>query len=387
MPFVKVDGVRIFYRLEGNDDKPVLVLSHSLGADHGMWDSQVRDLLPYFRILRYDTRGHGASDVPTGEYSLDGLGRDVVALADALRIEQFAFCGISMGGSIGQWLATSTKRVTHLILANTSPRMDAATLEARRRTVLENGMTAVADAAVQRFFSPAKIARKDPEVASIHRTLLSTDPAGYAGCLAALRDMDQTPSLSKIQMPALIIAGDQDVSMPWAGHGEVLARGISSARVVHLPSMHLSNLERPRSFNQALLNFLLPRAGDPLEAGFATRRDTLGSAYVDAAIARTTDFTRDFQELITCYAWGSVWSRPGLDRRTRRLLVLTATAALGRWEAFRTHVRAGLANELESSDIKEALLQAGIYAGLPAANTGFKIASEEIDDACAPKSG
>ena len=385
MPFVNVEGSRIFYRLEGSDDRPVLVFSHSLGCDHGMWDQQARDLLPYFKILRYDTRGHGASDAPAGDYSLERLGRDVLALADALHVDRFAYCGLSMGGSIGQWLAASAPdRLTHLVLANTSPRMDSATLETRRRTVLENGMAAVTDGALQRFFSPDKIARQDPDVGSVRRSLLNTSPVGYAGCCAALRDMDQTASLTNIRLPTLIIVGDRDVSTPWTGHGEVLAGNIPGARVVHLPSMHLSNLEKPRSFSSALLDFLVPAGADALEAGFTTRRAALGDAYVDAAIARTTDLTRDFQEFITRYAWGGVWSRPGLDRRTRRLLVLTATAALGRWEEFRTHVRAGLDHELELCDIKEALLQAGIYAGLPAANTGFKITSEE---ACAPRSG
>ena len=116
------------------------------------------------------------------------------------------------------------------------------------------------------------------------------------------------------------------------------------------------------------------------------RREMLGGAYVDSAIAKTTGFTREFQELITRYAWGTVWTRPGLDRRTRRLLALSATAALGRWEEFRLHVRAGLQHSLEPCDLKELLLQTAIYAGVPAANTGFQIAKEELDQACAPKS-
>jgi alkylhydroperoxidase/carboxymuconolactone decarboxylase family protein YurZ len=113
----------------------------------------------------------------------------------------------------------------------------------------------------------------------------------------------------------------------------------------------------------------------------------LGDAYVDAAIAKTTEFTREFQDLITRYAWGTIWTRPGLPRRTRRLLALTVTACLGRWEEFRMYVRAGLEHELEPCDLKEVLLQAAIYAGVPVGNTGFKIAKEELEKACAPKSG
>ncbi len=389
MPIVNVDNTRTFYRLEGDDDRPVLILSHSLGCDHGMWDVQTRDLLPYFRVLRYDTRGHGATDVAPGEYSIERLGRDVIALADALGIGEFAFCGLSMGGMIGQWLGASVPdRLTHLVLANTSPRLDAAAMETRRRTVLESGMAAIVDMVLGRFFSPETLILHDPDVASVRRTVLKTDPRGYASCCAAIRDMDQNGLLPQIRVPTLIIVGDRDVSTPWSGHGEVLAREIPGARVVHLPTAHLSNLERPRSFSAALLDFLIPpAAADTLEAGFEVRRAMLGDAYVDAAIANTTEFTREFQDLITRYAWGTIWTRPGLPRCTRRLLALSVTACLGRWEEFRMYVRAGMEHELEPCDLKEVLLQAAIYAGVPVGNTGFKIAKEELEKACAPKSG
>jgi 3-oxoadipate enol-lactonase/4-carboxymuconolactone decarboxylase len=388
LPFVSIDNTRMFYRLEGSDNRPVLVLSHSLGCDHGQWDMQTRDLLSHFRILRYDTRGHGASDVTPGDYSIELLGRDVLAIVDALGIDEFAFCGLSMGGMIGQWLAASApERLTHLVLANTSPRMDSAAMETRRRTVLEGGLAAVVDAVMGRFFMPETLARQDADVASARRTLLNTDPRGYAGCCAAIRDMDQTGLAAQIRAPTLIIVGDRDVSTPWSGHGEVLARTISNARVVHLPTAHLSNLERPRSFSSALADFLIPSSSDTLEVGFKVRREMLGDAYVDAAIAKTTEFTREFQELITRYAWGTIWTRPGIPRRTRRLLALTIMATLGRWEEFRIYVRAGLEHELEPCDLKEVLLQASVYAGVPVGNTGFKIASEEIEKACAPKSG
>jgi len=388
LPFVSIDNTRMFYRLEGSDKRPVLVLSHSLGCDHGQWDMQTRDLLPHFRILRYDTRGHGASDVTPGDYSIELLGRDAIAIADALGIDKFAFCGLSMGGMIGQWLAASApERLTHLVLANTSPRLDSAAMETRRRAVLESGMAAVVDAVMGRFFMPETLVRQDADVASARQTLLNTDPRGYAGCCAAIRDMDQTGLAAQIRVPTLIIVGDRDVSTPWSGHGEVLARAISNARVVNLPTAHLSNLERPRSFSSALTDFLIPSPSETLETGFKVRREMLGDVYVDAAIARTTEFTREFQELITRYAWGTIWTRPGIPRCTRRLLALTIMAVLGRWEEFRIYVRAGLEHELEPCDLKEVLLQAAVYAGVPVGNTGFKIASEEIEKACAPKSG
>jgi 3-oxoadipate enol-lactonase/4-carboxymuconolactone decarboxylase len=190
--------------------------------------------------------------------------------------------------------------------------------------------------------------------------------------------MDQTGSMEAIRTPTLVIGGDEDVSMPWDAHGGRLAAAIPRARAVRLPAAHLSNLERPRSFSAALLDFLVTEPADLLAAGMKERRAVLGDAHVDAATARSTDLTRDFQAFITRFAWGATWTRPGLHRSTRRLLVLAMTAALGRWEEFRLHVRTGLAHELEPCDLEEVLLQVAVYAGVPAANTGFHIASEEV---------
>jgi 3-oxoadipate enol-lactonase/4-carboxymuconolactone decarboxylase len=175
----------------------------------------------------------------------------------------------------------------------------------------------------------------------------------------------------------LVIAGDRDVSMPWASHSALLASSIQAATVVRLRAAHLSNLEQPRSFSAALFRFLLPKPFDALDAGVPVRRAVLGDAHVDRSMASTTDFNHDFQELITRFAWGTIWTRPGLDHRSRRLLVLAITASMGRWEEFRLHLRAGIAHELEWADVEEVLLQVAVYAGVPAANTGFHIAIEE----------
>ncbi len=378
MPFATRSGLTCYYRLEGGDNLPVLMLAHSLGQDHGMWQPQVADLGSYFRVLRYDVRGHGATTAMPGEYRIDQLAQDALALADILAIDRFAFCGVSLGGMVGQWIGThAPERVTHLVLANTSPRADGQRMESRRLAVLSGGMASIADAVMGRFFSPAELMKNPPLVATARRTLLATDAGGYAGCCAAIRDMDQTAALSAIKAPTLVINGVQDQSLPWTGHGERLVTGIAGARVVHLDTAHLSNLEAPRSFTAALLEFLLPPVVETADAGREVRRTVLGWNHVDKAEASSDGFTRDFQELLTRYAWGSVWTRPGLDHRTRRLLVLVMAAALGRWEEFRLHVRAGLDGGLEACDIKEALLQTAVYAGVPAANTAFTIAQEE----------
>lgn len=376
MPLLILENNTCHYRLDGRDDRPVLVLSHSLGQDHGMWDAQAADLAAHSRVLRYDIRGHGASSAPAGDYTIEQLGRDVLALTDRLGIEQFAFCGLSLGGMIGLWLGVNAPaRVTAAVLANTSARPDAERMEARRRAVVTRGMPAVADAVMERFFSNRLLTDNPPAVAASRRTLLTTDPIGYAGCCAAVRDFDATATLGQIRVPVLVISSDEDKSLPWTGHGDVLAKGIPGARVVQLPTAHLSNIEAPRSFTAALFDFLLPTDAADAGGGQRTRRAVLGSDHVDRALANAV--SPAFQDLITRYAWATIWSRPGLDVRTRRLLVIAIAAATGRWEEFSLHVRTGLAHELEWCDLEEVLLQTALYAGVPAANTGFQLAARE----------
>ncbi len=226
MPFVTTNSVRLFYRLEGSADKPALVLSNSIGTDHGMWAPQMPDLLDHFQLLRYDTRGHGASDTPSGDYSIEMLAKDVLDLTRTIGIDKFAFCGLSLGGMTGQWLgANAPDKVTALILANTSALMaPKSNWDTRRQAVLSGGMAAIADLAIGRFFSRETLASDSPYLHSIRNTLLGTNPIGYAGCCAAIRDMDQVVMLKKITVPTLVISGDRDVSTPWTGHGEILAR-------------------------------------------------------------------------------------------------------------------------------------------------------------------
>lgn len=258
MPFLHAGGLRHYYRIDGNDESPVLMLSHSLGCDHSQWDAQAQGLERRFRVLRYDIRGHGATDVAPGDYSIETLMRDALGIAEGLSIGRFAFCGVSLGGMIGQLLAArAPERITHLVLANTSAHFpDRSVMETRRKTVLDQGMAAVADAAMQRFFTAESLSANPPAVARTRRVLVATDPQGYASCCAGIREMDQRPVLAAITAPVMIIVGDRDVSTPWQGHGEVLAAGIRQAQIERLPTAHLSNLERPQAFNAALERFL-----------------------------------------------------------------------------------------------------------------------------------
>lgn len=261
MPLAQINGHRCHYRVDGPDDAPVLMLSHSLGLAYGMWDHQAADCQRFFRVVRYDLRGHGASEVTDGDYTIEQLGRDALALADALGIQRFAFCGLSIGGMIGQWLGVNAREhLTHLVIANSSPCPNAGAFETRRRAVLDGGMAPIEPLAMGRFFSPAFLAANSAAVTWARRTLVGTNPAGYAACCAAIRDMDLRDRLHEITTPTLIICGTNDVPMPWSGHSDILADGIAGAVAVRLPAAHISNLETPQSFSAALQAFLIPPA-------------------------------------------------------------------------------------------------------------------------------
>jgi 3-oxoadipate enol-lactonase/4-carboxymuconolactone decarboxylase len=389
MPFVTHEGARIFWRVDGDATKPPLLLMNSIGTDMASWDRCLPFLLPHFRIIRMDARGHGASDVPQGEYSLDLLAGDAVAVLDAAGVESAMICGVSLGGMIGITLALAAPhRVKALVAACTSPRMDRSAWEARIASVRSGGTEAIAEAALGRFFS-AEFAASHKEVIDGFRAgLCSMSDAGYAGCGAAIRDMDLRPHLASINVPTLVIAGERDVSTPFRDHGRLIAEGIAGARVAMLDAPHLPQVETPSAFAAALLAFArsLDRGSAEAEAsetlyqaGLQTRRQVLGDNWVDRSLAARTPFNTDFQAMITRIAWHEIWNRPGLDHRTRRLLVLSITAAMGRWEEFSLHVKSGLLQKgFDETELRETLMQLAIYAGVPAANTAFAEAGKII---------
>ena len=386
MPFANHDGARLYWRLDGAADKPALLLLNSIGTDMGLWDAVVPVLTPQFRVLRMDARGHGASDAPAGDYSLELLAGDALAAMDAAGIARAAVCGLSLGGMIAMTLALSApERVSALVCACTSAQMDTAVWRTRIETVRAQGIPAIADAALQRFFAPDFTLTHPDVVATTRTALLAMSADGYAGCAAAIRDMALIDRLPAITAPTLVISGAKDVSTPFVGHGEHIAAAIPGARTASLDTAHLASLEAPAAFAGAVRAFLsgdivLDTANDALfEAGLAIRRQVLGDAWVDKSLAGRTPFNADFQAMITRYAWNEVWGRPGLDHRTRRLLVIAITTALGRWEEFRLHVRAGLEQGgFTQDELKEVLMQSAIYAGVPAANTAFAEAGAVI---------
>ncbi|QQN73541.1 3-oxoadipate enol-lactonase [Croceicoccus sp. YJ47] len=398
MPFARNDDARIYWKIEGAADRAPLVLLNSIGTDMGLWEACLPHLLPDFRVLRIDTRGHGASDAPDGDYTLSTLARDVVAAMDAAGIAQARIAGVSLGGMIGMQLALDhPDRVAGLSLICTSATMDRDAWQTRVDMVRSEGMDAIADLAMGRFLDPAFVA-SHPEIAeSIRGGLLTMDPAGYAGAGCAIRDMELAGRLNEIAAPTLVVTGMQDLSTPRDPHGERLLADIPDATGTELKCAHLAPVEAPRALAGALRRFFLTdhqvdAAGETLfEAGLRNRRRVLGDAWVDRSLAGRTPFTADFQAMITRIAWQEIWGRPGLDDRTRRLLVLAITASLSRWEEFALHVRSGLEQGgFTRDELKEVLMQTAIYAGVPAANTGFSEAVKIIDaldarDAAAPE--
>lgn len=390
MPFAVRDGVRLFWRQEGLAEKPALLLLNSIGTGLELWDAVVPTLLPEFRVIRMDMRGHGASDAPAGDYDLAMLASDAAAVLDAAGAPRAALCGISLGGMVAMTLALRLpERFSALIVACSSAAMDPAAWEARAATVRAGGTAAIADMAMERFFS-ASFRERRPEAVETTRAALLAQPAhGYAGCCAAIRDMRLLDALPVIRMPTLVIGGTQDISTPYESHGAAIAAAIPGAASLHMPTAHLPALEDPRGMAAAMRRFLTgqatPERGQAAtalyDAGLARRREVLGDAWVDRSLANRTEFNAEFQEMITRIAWNEIRTRPGLDDRTRRLLVVAITASLGRWEEFALHVRAGLSRSgFTSAELKEVLMQTAIYAGVPAANTAFAEAGKILKD-------
>ncbi len=256
--FALLDGCQLAYRLDGPEGAPVLVLANSLGTNREMWAPQLASFAAHFRVLRYDMRGHGESDAPPGAYSLDRLGRDVLELMDGLKISRAHFCGVSLGGMVGQWLGVQAPdRLERLILANTTAYLGPPSgWQTRIRLVLTEGMEAVTENLLPRWFTPAFLSSRHPEVERLRTMLLGTPASGYAGCCAAIRDMDLRPMSGLIQVPTQVILGTQDPATPPA-MAEALARAMPKpTQVVRLEAAHLSNIEQPDGFNRAVLGFL-----------------------------------------------------------------------------------------------------------------------------------
>jgi 3-oxoadipate enol-lactonase len=257
MPFVEIPAGRVHYEFDGPAGAPVLVLSCSLGATLAMWEPQVAPLSRRFRLLRYDTRGHGLSSAPPGPYTLDDLGGDTIAMLDALKIGRANFCGLSMGGLIALWLGIhAPERIDHLVACNTAARVGIVDAwNSRMAAVRREGMNAVAAGLMERWFTADFRARAPAIVESIRRMVLRAPREGYLACCAAVRDADLRERVGEVKLPTLIISGTSDAVTPPA-EGKGIAERIPGARLVELPAAHLSNVEAAAQFTDAVLQFL-----------------------------------------------------------------------------------------------------------------------------------
>jgi 3-oxoadipate enol-lactonase len=257
MTYTEINGARFHYRLDGAAGAPVVLLSNSLGTNFAMWDAQTPALAGKFRVLRYDSRGHGLSDVTQGPYTITRLAQDVVDLLDALQIPIAHYCGLSVGGLIGQWLGIhASKRFKSLTLCNTAARIGTTDgWNTRISTVREGGMVAIANGVISRWFTE-DFARRAPEtVEATRQMLLHSPPDGYVATCAALREADLREAVAGVRTPTLVISGAHDAATTPAD-GRFLADKIPGAEYLELNAAHLSNIEAAEPFTAALLKFL-----------------------------------------------------------------------------------------------------------------------------------
>ncbi|GAB7188293.1 3-oxoadipate enol-lactonase [Kitasatospora sp. Ki12] len=378
----------LHFTTEGPPDAPALILGPSLGTSLAVWDAQAPALARHHRVVRWDLPGHGRS--PAGLLSEGATVADladlVLAVADRLDLTRFAYAGISLGGAVGTHLAVHhPERISSLALVCSSARFGEPEAWRERAALVRRAGTApLAETAPARWFTPTFVGTPGADALAVGLVAdqRAADPAGYAACCDALASYDLRAELHRITAPTLVLVGRDDLATPPA-HARQLADGIPRSALVELPgAAHLAPVERPQAVLDALRSHFTPGPQDDESrraAGMTVRRAVLGDAHVDRAVAGTTEFTAGFQDFITRYAWGEIWTRPGLDRRTRSCITLTALVAGGHHEELAMHVRAALTNGLTPEEIGEVLLQTAVYCGVPAANAGFATANRVLN--------
>ncbi|WP_045747294.1 4-carboxymuconolactone decarboxylase [Actinoplanes rectilineatus] len=354
---------------------PLLILGSSVGTSvETLWPAAAGRLYGRYHVVGFDLPGHGRSAPASEPFTIGDLAREVVALADRIRPDtSFLYAGDSIGGAIGlQLLLDFPERVSAAALLCTGARIgEPAMWRERAALVRAGGVEPVVAGSRERWFAPGT----DPAVTEpLIGALRATDPESYARACEALALFDVRDRLPEIAAPVLAVAGALDGPTPPDGVA-LIASTVLAGRLVVLENVaHLAPAESPE-----VVAFLLDQHFDESRrAGITVRREVLGPAHVDRATAATTAFTRDFQDLITRYAWGEIWTRDGLARRDRSLITLTALIALGHHDELAMHVRAARTNGLSVDEIKEVILQTAIYCGVPAANTAFRIAQQVL---------
>lgn len=368
------EGRLPYYRAEGPATAPPLLLGSSLGTSTALWDEVAPELAVTHRVVRWDLPGHGRSsaDLIGPGATVADLAALVLALADALGVDRFAYAGVSLGGAVGLHLAVHhPDRVAALAVICSSAHFNGSKpWEERARTVREEGLAALAGNANSRWFTPGFSV---PRLIEDQRT---ADPDAYAACCDALAAFDLRDRLASITAPTLLVAGREDRATPPA-HLREIADAVPGASLTEIAgASHLAPAERP----EAVLTALRGHFEGYAPRGTAVRREVLGDAHVDRAQARQTPFTARFQDFISRYAWGEIWTDPTLSRRERSLVTLTALVAHGHLDELAMHVRAARRNGLTSEQIGAVLLQTAVYCGVPAANSAFAVAQRVLDE-------
>ncbi|MEU5658607.1 alpha/beta fold hydrolase [Streptomyces sp. NPDC047737] len=420
-------GRLLQYRFDGPEDAPVLVIGPSLGTTWHMWDRQIPELSQHWRIFRYDLPGHGGAPAHPAAGVTD-LADRLLATLDSVGVQRFGYAGCAIGGAVGADLALRhPHRVAALALVAASPRFGSAD-EFRQRGVIvrSNGLEPIARTSPERWFTPGFAAAQPAIVEWAVQMVRTTDPGCYIASCEALAAFDIRAELSRIGVPTLVLVGAED-KVTGPAEARTLVAGIPDARLALVPgASHLAPVEQPAAVTDLLLmhfstswqdtqasipvppspGFAAPFGpvvpvaeitaavempedsatgrSDLYDRGMKVRREVLGDAHVDAETAASDGFTEDFQELLTRYAWGEIWTREGLDRRSRSCVTLTAVVASGHLGGLGQHVRAALRNGLTPVEIKEVLLQTAVYCGIPAAGAAFEIAQSVIEEETTP---
>ena len=380
---------------------PLLVLGPSIGTSAStLWTECAAGLTDVFDVVAWDLPGHGYNhSVPEESFTMAELAEGVLnVLAEILEQRDefggsFAYAGDSVGGCVGlQLLLDHPGRVQAAVLLCTGAKIGEAAMWAGRiGQVSVSGTPVMVSGSAERWFGPGFLDRSPGTASALLHALSDADDQGYIQVCEALAEFDVRDQLGKITVPVLAIAGSEDVPTPTESLREI-AEGVQSGRLVELAGVaHLAPAEAPAEVARLIRQHVLGEVenesgadgtarGSAYDQGMTVRRAVLGDAHVDRASAAATDFTREFQDFITQYAWGGIWTRPGLDRRSRSLITLTALIARGHHEEFAMHVRAARTNGLTDDEIKELILHSAVYCGVPDANTAFRIAQGVLDE-------
>jgi 3-oxoadipate enol-lactonase/4-carboxymuconolactone decarboxylase len=375
---------------------PLLVLGPSLGTSAtALWGRCAEQLTDAFDVVAWDLPGHGHNHaVPEEPFTMAELARGVLRVVDEI-LEQrgefrgsFAYAGDSVGGTVGlQLLLDEPDRVTSAVLLCTGARIgDAASWTGRISQVGLSGTSVMVAGSTERWFGPGFLDREPAVASALLHALQDADDRGYNLVCQALADFDVRDRLGEITTPVLAVAGSTDPTTTPEMLREI-AEQVKDGRYVELDGVsHLAPAEAPAVVARLVRQHVLGESEESGQqsAGMKVRREVLGDAHVDRATANATDFTREFQEFITEYAWGGIWTRPGLDRRSRSMITLTALIARGHHEELAMHVRAARTNGMTDDEIKELILQCAIYCGVPDANTAFRIAQRVLDELDSP---